>query len=117
MASVKIDLKDKTKKIDQDAVTSPYKIFYKISSHKEWNYLSDLKNRTCLSFFLLKIFEFHCCSGNYASSAYYSIKTAWSKAVVSNFKGEKCRKSMPVTSQSAQQPNGDQNGLKNGQSG
>ena len=41
-------------------------------SCKKWNYLSNAKNRTCLYFFLSKIFEFYFCHGNYASSIIFT---------------------------------------------
>ncbi len=48
-------------------VSRPKKNFFYIFSCKEWNYLFNVKERTCISFFLLKIFEFYFCPGNYAS--------------------------------------------------
>ncbi len=53
----------KHKKIGKDAVTSSYQILFLVKN--EIIYLVQ-KKRLSLSFFLLKIFEFYFCPGNYA---------------------------------------------------
>ena len=63
MASVQKGLKDKIKKTVKMLSHHHIKYFFLI---KKCKYLSYAKKRTCLSFFLLKIFEFYFCPGNYA---------------------------------------------------
>ena len=74
MASVQKGLKDKIKKMVKMLSHHHIKYFLLI---KKCIYLSYAKKRTCLSFFLLKIFEFYFCPDNYESTVSKSASNSY----------------------------------------